>query len=264
VEKRDLRRAYKRDDVGTLVAGLRDDDAAIRARASHLLGYYPGTRSVSALIGALNDPNRDVRYAALRSLAWIADPHAVPAIAALALSDPSPELRSSAALHLRKIRSPDAVPALIDVLDDPSREVRMSALQSLARIGDKRAIPRVAEVAVNDPALGPSTYAMETLAKLGDPRAGPQFLSLLTETDRHIADGRYRTCMPESSPRLFEHLWGHREAVKRNLQRWAARQLVKIEAVGVAPEVATAATQASSFRERRLLRRTARRLQNAA
>jgi HEAT repeat protein len=264
VEKRDLRRAYRRDDVDTLVAGLQDDDAAIRARAARLLGYYAGTRSVSALIDALKDPNRSVRGAALRSLAWIGDPRAVQAIAALALSDPSPDLRSSAAHQLRKIRSADAVPALIDVLDDPSRGVRMSALQSLQHIGDERAIARVAEVAVSDPALGPSSFATQTLAKLGDPRAVPQFLSLLTETDRHLADGRYRTWRSEDSPRFVEHLWGHPEAIKRHVQQWAAEGLVKLGAVGVEPEVASAATVTSSRRERRLLRRTARRLRRVS
>ena len=46
VEKRDLRRAYKRADVGTLAAGLQDDRVAIRWRAAHFLGYFAGNRSV--------------------------------------------------------------------------------------------------------------------------------------------------------------------------------------------------------------------------
>jgi HEAT repeat protein len=264
VERRDLRRAYRQADVGTLVAGLQDDGAAIRARAARFLGYFAGPRSVSALIGALNDPNRGVRQTALRSLAWIGDARAVPAVAAVALSDPSPELRSSAAVQLGKIGSADAVSALIETLDDPSRDVRMSALKSLRRGGDERAIARVAEVAVSDPALGPSSYAAETLAKLEDPRATPLLLSLLTEPDRHLANGRYRTWLPEDSPRLFVHLWGHREAVKQHVQRWAAKRLVELGAVEVAPDLARAATEATSRRERRLLRRTARRLQRAA
>lgn len=262
MEKRDLRRAYRQADVGALVAGLQDDRAAIRARAAHFLGYFAGSRSVTALIGALNDPNRGVRRTALRSLAWIGDARAVPAIAAVALSDPSPELRSSAALHLGKIDSADVVPALIEILDDPSSDVRMSALKSLGRTGDERAVARVAEAALSDPALGPSNYAIETLAKLGDPRAAPLLLSLLTETDRHLANGRYRTVWPRGSPRLFELLW-HHDAVRRNLQKWAAKQLVELGAVEVAPEVARAATETTSRREQRLLRRTARRLQRA-
>lgn len=263
MEKSDVRRAYKRADVGTLVAGLRDDRVAIRCRAAHFLGYFAGTRSVSALIEALKDPNGDVRETALRSLARIDDPDAVPAIAATALSDPSTEVRRTAAFQLGRIGSSNAVPALIETLDDPSRDVRMSALRSLERIGDERAIPRIAEVAAGDPALGPSTRATELLAKLGDPRAAPLYLSLLTETDRHLADGRYRTSLPEDAPRLVEHLWGRPEAVKRQVQQTAARRLVKLGAVDAAPAVASAATRASSLRERRLLRRTARRLHRA-
>ena len=260
MEKNDLRRAYRRADVGTLAAGLRDDRVAIRCRAAHFLGYFAGTRSVSALIEALSDPNGEVRETALRSLAWIGDPDAVPAVAATALSDPSAAVRRTAAFQLGRIRSSDAVPALIDALDDPSRDVRMSALRSLERIGDERAIPRIAEVAGQDPALGPSTRATEMLAKLGDPRAAPLFLSLLTETDRHLADGRYRTSLPEGSSRLVEQLWGRPEAVKRQVQQLAARRLVELGAVDTAPTVASATTRASSRRERRLLRRTARRL----
>ena len=264
VEKRDLRRAYRRADVGTLAAGLRDDRVAIRCRAAHFLGYFAGARSVSALIEALNDPNGEVRETALRSLAWIGDPDAVPAVAATALSDPSVAVRRTAAFQLGRIRSSDAVPTLIDALDDPSRDVRMSALRSLERVGDERAVPRIAEVAVEDPALGPSTLATEILAKLGDPRAAPLFLSLLTETDQHLTDERYRTSLPEGSPRVFEHLWGRPEAVKRQIQRSAARRLVELGAADAAPAVASAATRASSRRERRLLRRTARRLQRVS
>jgi len=264
VEKKNVRRAYTRADVGTLVAALRDDRVGIRWRAAHFLGYFSGTRSVSALIEALKDPNRDVRETSLRSLARIDDPDAVPAIAATALSDPSAEVRRTAAFQLGRIRSRDTVPALIEALDDPSRDVRMTALRSLERLGDERATSRVAEVAAQDPALGPSTRATEMLAKLGDPRAAPLFLSLLTETDRHLADGRYRTSLPEGSSRLVELLWGRSEAVKRQIQQSAAKRLVKLGAVGVAPAVASAATGASSRRERRLLRRTARRLQRAS
>jgi hypothetical protein len=52
--------------------------------------------------------------------------------------------------------------------------------------------------------------------------------------------------------------------VKRNLQKWAAKHLVELGAADTASEVARAATKATSLRERRLLRRTARRLRQAS
>jgi hypothetical protein len=52
--------------------------------------------------------------------------------------------------------------------------------------------------------------------------------------------------------------------VKRNLQKWAAKHLVELGAVETAPEVAKAAAEATSLRERRLLRRTARRLRGGS
>lgn len=178
-----------------------------------------------------------------------------------ALRDADSERRSITAHYLGRLRNPEAVPALIDSLDDPSEEVRMTVLRALARIGDKRAVARVAETAENDPALEVSTRAVDVLAQLDDPRGVAGFVSLLTETDRHLADGRHRTWTAKELQGSRFIATSHRK-VKWRVQRWAARRLVELRARDVAPAVAAAAPRAGSFRERVLLRRTAWRLRH--
>lgn len=154
----------------------------------------------------------------------------------------------------------EAVPALIVGLDDPSEQVRMSVLRALAKIRDKRAVPHIARVAEADPALGVSSRATDVLAQLRDPRAIPQFVSLLIETDRHLANGRHETWVAKELQTSFIN--ASYSKVKWRIQKWAAQRLVELRIKGAAPAVAAAARTAGSRRERLLLRRTAWRLRH--
>lgn len=170
------------------------------------------------------------------------------------------ETRSMAAYYLGRLRSADAVPALIDGLDDQSEWVQMSALRALSRIGDRRAVPRISRMAETDPVLALSRTATDALAELRDPRAIGQFVSLLTETDRHLAGGRHQTWIAKEKP--SETINAPYAKVKRRIQKWAARRLVELRTRGAAPAIEAAARTAASRRERFLLRRTARRLRH--
>lgn len=177
-----------------------------------------------------------------------------------ALKDPDSEIRDWAAFYLGKLRSPEAGPALVECLGDPNDEVRMRVLWAFGRIGDKRAIPAVARAAARDPSLAVSTRAIEILAELGDPRGIAGFVSLLTETDRHLAGGRHETSIPKAmQTRLVSISY---DKVRWRLQKWSARRLVELRARGAAPAVRAAVPGARSFRERLLLRRTAWRLRH--
>lgn len=168
--------------------------------------------------------------------------------------------RSLAAHYLGSLRSSEAVSALVESLDDPSEQVRMSVLRAVAKIRDERAVSRVAELAETDPALGVSSRATDVLAQLGDPRAIPQYVSLLIETDRHLADGRHETWVAKELQSTS--IGTSYSKVKWRLQKWAAQRLVELRARDVAPAVAIAARTANSRRERLLLRRTTWRLRH--
>lgn len=91
--------------------------------------------AVPALIGALKDPDVEVRRAAAQSLANLQDPRAVPALIA-ALGDADTEVRGAAASGLAALEDPRAVPALVGLLKDKSPEVRYHALAALANFPD--------------------------------------------------------------------------------------------------------------------------------
>ena len=91
--------------------------------------------AVPALIGALKDPDVEVRRAAAQSLANLEDPRAVPALIT-ALGDADIEVRGAAASGLAALEDPRAVPALVGLLKDKSPEVRYHALAALANFPD--------------------------------------------------------------------------------------------------------------------------------
>jgi HEAT repeat protein len=179
-----------------------------------------------------------------------------------ALSDSDLAGQRTAARLVGKLGAEEAVPALIACLDIDDRTLKMLTLLSLGRIGDRRAILRVAELAENDPNLAVSTRATNILAQFGDPRAVGQLTSLLTETDRHLEGGRANTYLPDDGP--FTRRLGRPSKVKWWIQKWAARRLVELQASDAASAVEQAARAAGSRRERRLLRRTSRRLRGMA
>lgn len=118
--------------------------AGFSADLAMLGGPWPGDKArqrdtnniaVPALIGALKDPDVEVRRAAAASLANLEDPRAVPALIA-ALGDSDNEVRGAAASGLAALEDPRAVPALVGLLKDKSPEVRYHALAALANFPD--------------------------------------------------------------------------------------------------------------------------------
>ncbi|HEY2355566.1 MAG TPA: HEAT repeat domain-containing protein [Gaiellaceae bacterium] len=170
------------------------------------------------------------------------------------LKDGDLDGRKLAAYGLGLGRSVEAGPALVACLDDPDEGMRMTVLRALGRIGDKRAIPAVMRAAHHDPSLAVSTRAIDVLAQLGDPRAIDGFVSLLTETDRHLGGGRHETAFGRKTLSYSQVKW--------RLEKWAGRRLVELRARDAASTVSAAVAGAGSFRERLLLRRTAFRLRH--
>jgi HEAT repeat protein len=142
-----------------------------RAAAAHRLGDIHAESAVPGLIAALDDPSRDVRTAAVRSLGRLAPPDAVdpllavfvdgrapsaligwallqigvPALPRLrvAMAGPDAANRAAAVLMVGLLGAASDADALADRLRDTSAEVRAEAARALGRLGVMRHQPEL-------------------------------------------------------------------------------------------------------------------------
>ncbi|OGS05234.1 MAG: hypothetical protein A3G41_02165 [Elusimicrobia bacterium RIFCSPLOWO2_12_FULL_59_9] len=128
----------------------KDADKPVRRAAAHALARFPTPQASSALAAALEDPDPQVRLAALTSL--IA--HGERAIFTLqtVLSTASWQTRLLAVDALGEIDDPAVVPLLTAILErDGAGRVRVSAAQALGKRLDPRALVTLSRAAQRDP-----------------------------------------------------------------------------------------------------------------
>jgi len=171
-------------------------------------------QSVEPFIGMAGDGTKPGRRTALKYLAELEDPRAIPVFIDC-LSEDSEEIRSSAAYGLKLIGTP-ALDALIQVLsgenlnakkaairllrDDKNpqvvqpliaqlsgkdMELRVIVMEALVHFGDPRAVePIIDQLACEDPAV--SQAAIESLGLLKDGRAVEPLITCLSSKDPDI------------------------------------------------------------------------------
>jgi HEAT repeat protein len=199
----------QRGDVERELDRLRSRNAARRATAAFALGDMGSPRGIEPLIAALDDPARDVRSSAARSLGMLEAQPAVPrlvqalaqrevprAIAAGALlaigssaaaplrsllGDDDPGVRASAAELIGYTGDPGDAETLADSLRDSAAEVRAAAARSLGRLGARAAAAELRE-ALGDPAPFVRTAAAHALGRIGD-RDAFDALALVAQVD---------------------------------------------------------------------------------
>ena len=144
--RRQARREIDPRLADTFIGALGDPDAEVRERAARALGRHRVPEGVEALRAALRDDDPAVREGAAWALGRIGGGGAVGALLG-ALGDPEPEVRAGAASALGMIRSPAAVDGLVAALDDPDVRVRDRTARALGRTRDRIATGAVDAVA---------------------------------------------------------------------------------------------------------------------
>lgn len=201
-----------------------------------------GPPAVPLLRRALDDPNHDVRVAALEALLAIG-PRAVPSLID-SLDDADPTVRAQAALALTWLgpRAKDAAGPLTQALEDDDPRVRVMAVRSqyTLSIRPQEALPRILK-ALHDP--DPMVRA-EAVGILGRIEQGPNVgarVALLVEALRdespHVraagaeALGRYGLRAKEAMAALIEAAGDAeprvRYQVHRALERMMAEQRMR-------------------------------------
>ncbi|MFN8597514.1 MAG: HEAT repeat domain-containing protein [Anaerolineae bacterium] len=122
--------------LSTVLAGLSSTETAVRRVSIDILGQLPVPAATERLIGVLDDPDAEVRVAALRALACARASSALLEIAAC-LNDPEADVRAAAIASLRHMAGHGrSLPKLIRPrLDDTQPQVKAQAAAMLWHVG---------------------------------------------------------------------------------------------------------------------------------
>jgi HEAT repeat protein len=155
---------------------------------------FPEDPVIEALRGAVRDPSKPVRLAAVEALGWVAPLRTADDLAASLANDPDPEARRLAAEALYRaadLTLPDqelpagVARALVLALDDAEPDVQRAAIKTLGAWRHEPAADRLAifledcESACPLGQLDPRTEAIESLADIGLVRHVPLLLRCL-------------------------------------------------------------------------------------
>ncbi len=166
--------------VTALIGALDDDDIELRRIVVESLGSLQDTTAVVALMRALRtDSDPEVREAAAYALGEIEDPRAVPALGEALRQDEVTAVRLMAAHALGQIEDPRGVDPLAAALGDPDREVRVVVIRALGEIESPDAIDALAS-ALRDSDAEIREYAAWALGQIEDSRAVPALADVLT------------------------------------------------------------------------------------
>jgi HEAT repeat protein len=186
-----------------LLAGQIRSGAPGRAAAAYLLGELRARDTSGDLIAALAGDPADVQFrvACIEALGKLADPSAVPVLAAQA-GHRYPGVRVSTLLALSRINHPDVAAIALAATDDFDPDVRDRAIRVLAARGDRDATARL--LAFCDGPLAP--VALRGLARIGDERAVASLTRLFLTTGnrrvRYLA-GRALARSARRAPSLY-------------------------------------------------------------
>jgi HEAT repeat protein len=163
-----------RVDFGTSAARrvrlLRHDNPAVRARAAMLLAHAKPDEAIAALVIAVADPHRNVRYAAAESLQVLADERAVPILAERLRTESSSQVLTALLVALGRSGGAYVAHRVVPYLDHPAREVRSAAAAALGHIGDagqRDALWSALRYAPDDPGFAVRSAVLAAFVNLG-------------------------------------------------------------------------------------------------
>ena len=191
-----------------VLEGLRDDAPQLRGACATALGRLAPAGAAGRLTRLLDDPEAEVREAALEALRRLSlqEPAELARLCAGLAQSASPERRRDAALllasladgerlsllakdedasvrtaavaSLSRVALPQAVGCLVMALVDEEAQVRVAAALSLGEIGGAEVLEPLL-LALNDCDPWVQTASLKGLSALGDPRALPGVAALL-------------------------------------------------------------------------------------
>jgi HEAT repeat protein/predicted MFS family arabinose efflux permease len=222
--------------VAAVVAGVSDNDPAVRRVSAEILGNLAVPEAAPALAQALDDPDPEVRAALLRALARAGAGQALLEVAAC-LQDPEAEVRLQAVESLRQLAGyPRGLRThLLPLLQDGEPAVRAQAAAALLQHGrEPRAEQVLHELAASGEA-GSRAAAMLAFAEWGDVSAFEAVAHGLRDAAvpvRRTAAAALARLAPERAAALLTEALGDPDAAVR---RAAAEALGTLGETAVQP-----------------------------
>lgn len=171
-----------------LMDWLQQPQAERREKAARLLARIADTRTVLALVMALDDADSTVRAAVAEALGSFSDPRVVAPLVET-LSDEEPPVRASAAISLgNNYRDPRTRPALLEISHDPHPLVRAGTARALARLQEEEAVTRLQEMTHDEDEDVRQIAAASLQLQRGDPTVFQRMKGDVTEKVASLLD----------------------------------------------------------------------------
>jgi HEAT repeat protein len=160
-------RSFPAEFEASLMKALDHYDPAIRTAAARVAGRLQVKAAGDPLIAAVNDSNREVRYAAMRALGDIDESRSVQALSEQLTYYGKGEGARAALEALARIADPSSVPVFAAQLTHKDPFMRRVAAEGLGRVGDTSQVSLLQTGAGNDLSAAVRAAMAFALQKLG-------------------------------------------------------------------------------------------------
>jgi serine/threonine-protein kinase len=190
--------------VDELVARVEGKDPIARVHIIALLARFNTPKVRAALMTTLKDPNKQLRSAALQSIAAMEGP-VDPAQVAPLLRDPELDVQNKAVDLLCRSKHPETVRHLVEVLKDESEYARRAAVEVLNVVGDETSV-RFLLQAIKDADWWVRSRAADALGKIGGPQVISAALALISDRDEEVRRTAVEILNQTKDERAVSHL----------------------------------------------------------
>jgi HEAT repeat protein len=172
--------------ITALVGALADPEEFVRWQAAKALGAQEASHSFAILVKALDDPSLLRRAGAAEAMGYQGGEAAFVTLCRH-LTDPEARVRSAVALALGDLADPNAVPCLLPLLADENADVRRAVAGALGRIASPTTAKPLAD-ALSEPAqpLLVRRALAAALVRTAHPEAKPALLAALSDSDPQV------------------------------------------------------------------------------
>ena len=167
------------DRKQALTRALQDSEELVRAAASRALDRVEGMERLPNIFEAASSGEKPHRIRAIHFLGFLNTAQSVDQMLAF-LQDPEPDIRVAAVKTVQVHRPERALVPLLGALEDPDVSVVQSVIEALSCYRDPRVTDFLLPFLSSDDTRT-ACVAAEGLGRNGDPRAEPHLIKVLQE-----------------------------------------------------------------------------------